>query len=272
MMRIGIISDLHIYNRTINIKRALTKLNGVDLILLTGDIADQADEKQYEIVAQLFHVFFAETPVYCISGNHDNPLRNDAHYRNFEATINGEYPALIDDCCAFYKKIQENIDLIGLNPLYHQKQFFFSDRGRQLTFLQEQLQMSLCKYHVVMCHPPLIAHNPQRTQDMAPYIVAEQDRRLQQIVDEFQNIIFLSGHTHFAPTVEFDNANNNLYINCGSICPTIRKDCDNTTQQGNIVLLDINEVGIGVIIKGIHTDKVYTEQILPDLTSTFANG
>ena len=64
-----------------------------------------------------------------------------------------------------------------LNPLYNKKQFFFSAKGRQLAFLQEKLNKNLSKYHIVICHPPLIAHNPQRAADMTSYIVTEQDKR-----------------------------------------------------------------------------------------------
>ena len=110
-----------------------------------------------------------------------------------------------------------------------------------------------------MCHPPLIAHNPQRTADMASYIVAEQDTRLQKIVDENQNVIFLSGHTHVFPSVEFDEVQGNLYINDGSICPTAVKNKNDKTQQGNVTLLEIGEKVISVIVNGIHTDTVLLE-------------
>ncbi len=48
--KIGVISDLHLFNKTANIKRALTKLYGSDLVLIVRDLADRADEKQYEIL------------------------------------------------------------------------------------------------------------------------------------------------------------------------------------------------------------------------------
>ena len=90
-----------------------------------------------------------------------------------------------------------------------------------------------------MCHPPLILHNPQRTADMTPYIVAEQDKRFQGILDMNRNVILVSGHTHLSPTVEFDDTHNNLYINDGSICPTVQKDGSGKIQQGNVILLEI---------------------------------
>lgn len=141
--KIGVISDLHLFNKTANIERALEKLYGSDLILIVGDIADRAEERQYDILLHLLEDAFCNIPVYCVSGNHDNPARDDTCYRQFEKKINSEYPSITDECGAFYKRIHEHIDLVGLNPVYHQKQFFFSDKGRQLAFLQEKLNKSL---------------------------------------------------------------------------------------------------------------------------------
>ena len=258
-MKICVLSDLHLFNKTANVEKALSKSNDADLILIVGDIADRADEKQYDIFLKLIDEKSHGTPVYCVWGNHDNPTRDDTSYRRFERKINNEYPSVIDECGAFYKRINEYVDLIGLNPLYHKKQFFFPNKGAQIDFLQKRLDASLCKYHIVMCHPPLIAHNPQRTANMASYIVAEQDAKLQSILDENKNIVFLSGHTHVSPSVEIDEARGNLYINDGSICPTTTKDKNDKIQQGNVTLLEIGENEISVIVKGIHTDTVLLE-------------
>lgn len=95
--------------------------------------------------------------------------------------------------------------------------------------------------------------------DMASYIVAEQDARLQKIIDENKNVIFLSGHTHVSPSVEFDEVQGNLYINDGSICQTAVKNKNDKTQQGNVTLLEIGENEISVIVKGIHADTVLFE-------------
>lgn len=134
-MKIGVISDLHLFNKTANVERALSRLHGVKLILIAGDIAERADEKQYDISLQLMDEYFQFVPVYCVSGNHDNPARDDTNYRLFERKINDEYSSIVDECGAFYKRVNEEIDLIGLNPVYHQKQFFFSNKGQQLTLL-----------------------------------------------------------------------------------------------------------------------------------------
>ena len=268
-MKIGILSDLHLFNKITNIERALSKLHDLDLLLIAGDIADRAEEKQYDILLKLIADHFNAVPIYCVSGNHDNPARDDTNYRKFERKINSEYLSIVDESGAFYKYINENIDLIGLNPVYHQKQFFFSNKGQQLAFLQKQLSTSSSKYHIVMCHPPLIAHNPQRTADEASYIAAEQDKRLQRIINDKRNVFFISGHTHVSPTIEFDETYNNLYINDGSICPTTVKGHSREVQQGNVTLLNISENGLSVIVKGIHTEKVFIDKFIE--TQVFVN-
>ena len=138
-LKIGVISDLHLFNKTVNVERSLSKMYDVDLILIVGDIADRADEKQYNIFLDLIDEKIRDIPVYCVSGNHDNPAKNDVNYRQFERKINDEYPFIVDECGAFYKYVNEYVDLIGLNPLYHQKQFFFPNKGAQIDFLQNRL-------------------------------------------------------------------------------------------------------------------------------------
>lgn len=263
--KIGVISDIHLFNKTTNIERALLTLHGIELLLIIGDIADRGDEKQYKIMFKVLNDFLGEIPIYCVSGNHDNPARNDSNYRQFERRINNEYPSIVNESGAFYKCINKNIDLIGLNPVYHQKQFFFSDKGLQLAFLQECLNTSICKYHIVMCHPPLIAHNPQRTPKTGrSYIVSEQDTRLQRIIDENRNVIFISGHTHLFPTIEFDEIHNNMYINNGSIYPTTIKENYNEKKQGNVTLLDVRQNKIHIFIKGIYSNINFIFQLFHD--------
>lgn len=259
-MKIGIISDIHLFNKTASIERALSEIGDVDLLLIAGDIADRADQRQYAIFLQLIKKHHVSVPVYCVSGNHDNPTRDDTNYRRFERSINDEYCSIVDECGAFYKHINEQIDIMGVNPSYYQKQFFFPEKGRQLTFLEEKLVASDCEYHIVMCHPPLIAHNPQRAEDRSPYIVKEQDDRLQRIIDKSGRVVFVSGHTHVFPDVEFDDIHRNLYINDGSICPTTVKNGNNAEEQGNITLLVIDDNAITVTAMGIEDGKILVER------------
>ena len=77
---IGILSDLHLFNKIINIERALSKLQDLDMLLIVDDIADRAEEKQYDILLKMIADNFITVPIYCVSGNHDNPVRDDANY------------------------------------------------------------------------------------------------------------------------------------------------------------------------------------------------
>lgn len=256
-MKIGVISDIHLYRKTERFVCALNAFKAVDVLLIAGDIADRAQKEQYELAYRCIKNHLGAVPVYCVSGNHDNPARDDADYREFEAKINPEAAYIQDDSGAFYRQLSQDMDLMGLNPVYHQKQFFFTDKGKQLDFLKGKLEKSAARCHIVLCHPPLIAHNPQRKPGMAPYIVREQNDRLQSILDDNRNVIFISGHTHVHPTVEWEEERRNLYINDGSICPTSAAGKEDRLQQGNVTLLNIEEGTASVLIQGIHTGNVF---------------
>ncbi len=258
-MKIAILSDLHLHRKQGRLLCALRAAEGADTLLLVGDLADRARREQYELLLHQLHQALGSMPVYCVSGNHDNPDRDDTEYRAFEAAIMPE-TVTRHESGAFHAALTPQVDLIGLNPFYHQKQFFFPDKGRQLGFAEECLASSRAGIHLLLCHPPLIAHNPQRTADMPPYLTGEQDSRLQNLMDAHSGIVLLSGHTHYAPTVEWDARRSNLYLNCGSICPTNLPGREGGLQQGNITLLEMAEGQLRVQIRGIHTGKVFIEQ------------
>lgn len=102
------------------------------------------------------------------------------------------------------------------------RKFLFPEE-RQLDWLEKRLGAQKdAQRHLILCHAPLLAHNPNRS-DGQPYL--DRNRRLQAIVDETGNILFLSGHTHISPNVtggsaEWDARRSNLYLNCGSVVDT----------------------------------------------------
>lgn len=257
-MKIGIMSDLHVYNKIHNVIRALDAVRDADMLLLAGDLADRGEKKQYELLEKCVNDIVPTVPVFCVSGNHDNPSRNDADYRDFEARMHSRHGALTteaNESGAFKAAVSKELDLFGLNPIYHQKQFSFPNKGLQLSYIESELSASVAQLHIIMCHAPLIAHNPQRSPDMSPYFSIEQDRRLQDIVNRTGNVIFLSGHTHITPSVEFDSKYNNLYINDGSICPTTVKNGRGKTQQGNVTIMDLAGNSLLIEIRGIYTNE-----------------
>lgn len=263
-MKIAVMSDIHLFCKTDKLQRALQAIDHPDILLLVGDLADRSQEDQYQLIHMLIREHLPDVPVYAVMGNHDNPARDDTHFRTFERSINAENKYIIDDSGAFYGKLCERVDVVGLNPVYHQKMFFFADKGRQLEFLEAKLKESTSTYHIVMCHPPLISYNSQRCGSMTPYIAKEQDARLQKLIDQHRNVLFISGHTHTKPTVQLDARHNNLYISNGSICPTNTGDPDNPIQQGNITILDVDHGRIHICIKGIYTLKEFYSGFFED--------
>ena len=259
-VRIGVISDLHLFRKSAKLERAFSKLQEAEILLTVGDIADRGDGKQYKIFLKTLSEALPEIPVYSVSGNHDNPARNDTVYRRFEERLNGEYPAIVDACGAFCRRIHGQIEIIGLNPTYHQKQFFFPDRGRQIDFLETRLRESPCRYRIVMCHPPLIAHNPQRSVGASTYITPEQDARLQGVIDGSTHTLFLSGHTHALPSVESDASRGNLYINVGSLCPTSAGRGRGREQEGNVILLEFGAENVSVTVRGIDGEGAFVSE------------
>ena len=91
----GLISDLHLYKKTVNIERAISKLHDIELLLIIGDIADRAEENQYDMLLTLLKEQFNGVAVYCVSGNYDNAARDDTNYRLFERKVNNEYTSQI---------------------------------------------------------------------------------------------------------------------------------------------------------------------------------
>ena len=262
-MRIVIMSDVHLSRKTEKLRCALQQAGQPDLLLIAGDLADRGQEEQYDLLRACIREQLGDTPVYCVAGNHDQPARDDRLYRAFERSILQERHCDADESGAFYANIGCGCDLTGLNPVYHQKIFFFPEKGRQLHFLETRLRESGADVHIVLCHPPLMAHGARHASAGVPYIASEQDARLQEIVNRSRNVIFLSGHTHLAPCAEMDEIHHNLYISCGSLCPTETGCAERPLQQGNITVMEVGPEGIHLSIQGIHTGREFFRGTFP---------
>ena len=213
----------------------------MDILLIAGDVVNDGKAEQYALALEAFDSFPAQIPVFAVSGNHDIPGNDETGFRAFERELlkraRGRYQVEADPCGAFRVKLSDGLDLIGLNPLYHQKMFRFPNKGEQLTWLEGHLEESGCPNHIVLCHPPLAAHNPQQVR---PYLPTEQDRRLQQLIDSHPRVLFLSGHTHLTPEIEPEDEHGNIYINDGSICPTAVKGSQ-CPGPGNVMTFEAGD-------------------------------
>lgn len=242
MIRFGLLSDIHLSGKKFRLVRALEKLRDVDILLIAGDIANGGAEEQFALAREAFLGYPESIPVFIVSGNHDIPGNDESRFRAFERDMlqrsESRFDVELSECGAFYVRLSENLDLMGLNPLYYQKLFHFPNRGEQLAFMEERLAGGDCANHIVLCHPPLAAHNPQRGR---PYFPKEQNNRLQRIVDEYPRVLFISGHTHLYPEIEPEDEYGNIYINDGSVCPTQSKSSQSETFPGNVITFEAGE-------------------------------
>lgn len=241
-MKFGLLSDVHLFRKPYRLISALRMLRNVDILLVLGDLADRGTEEQYHLLWRTFEGYPEDIPVFIVSGNHDIPGNDEAAFRAFERRMmersSERYEVESDPCGAFYVQLERNLDLVGLNPSYHQKVFHFPNKGAQLTFLEERLEKSGCGNHILLCHPPLRMHNPQGGR---LYFPPEQDMRFQRIVDGHPHILFLSGHTHLYPEIEPEDEHGNIYVNDGSICPTQLKSGGDATFPGNVIRFEEEE-------------------------------
>jgi hypothetical protein len=160
-----------------------------------------------------------------------------------------------------YSASLKGIDIVGLNAVSHWRRFVFP-HGDQISWLDVHLNSQPDAKHIVLCHAPLLKHNPGRNHEDAPYL--SRDQAIQQIIDSSRSVIFLSGHTHISLNdakgcVEYDGARDNLYINDSSVAPTVLKSQELLVEQewvdGAVLRLGIGEGSVEVLSQGLSSGK-----------------
>lgn len=129
-MRIGLFSDVHLTRKPYRLVKALQLLRGVDLLLVPGDLADRGTPEQFALAESILNTHFPDKPIFTVSGNHDIPQNDPVPYCAFVEALRGrlgQYIVEDNPSGAYYVRLNEEIDLLGLNPLYHQKLFRFPD-------------------------------------------------------------------------------------------------------------------------------------------------
>lgn len=253
-MRFIVMSDLHLSQKPWQVRKALKMGKNADAVLLVGDLTNDGTREQMALMHQCITEVLPDTPVLAVAGNHDYPHQPSPMIRegicDYAALQDWllsrqPYPYIPDDSGAWAVRMGE-VEIIGLNCVWHWRRFKFKD-GAQLKWLEQHLATSDAAWHIILCHAPLLAHNPKHS-DTKPYL--SRDEKLQRIVNAHKNIIFISGHTHVSMEspvncVEYDGAHHNLYINTGSIRPTTMLTEDALPEaepaEGNVVELLIGE-------------------------------
>lgn len=257
-MKILAMSDLHLNKKPWLVRKALRMGHDADLVLLVGDLVNDGTPEQLMQMRTCITEILPETPVLAVAGNHDYPCypspmicEEISTYSALAQWLLGRqsHPAELDSSGGWAVHVGE-AEILGLNCVTHWRKFVFPQEA-QFRWLEHHLNHSDAPWHILLCHAPLLSHNPKRTD--RPYL--HRDKQLQEILNAHQNVIFLSGHTHVSmesaiPCVEYDESRNHIYINDGSIRPTTLLQQDGRPAQsptdGNVVelLLEGNQLTV----------------------------
>ena len=153
------------------------------------------------------------TPVVCIAGNHDYPhqpipvvLSGICDYPTLQIALlkRLSYPTEQDESSAWTVSTSD-VDIFGLNCVSHWRRFVFPN-GNQFRWLENRLHKSTATWKILICHAPLLAHNPKHNNKKS-YL--SRDDQLQSIIYGHRNLIYISGHTHISlesaiPCIEYD--------------------------------------------------------------------
>lgn len=268
-MRFSILADMHLASKPWKVRQALRSA-GSDVVFLLGDSTNDGLPSQFEALEACIAEAAPDRTILPVIGNHDvthpknKPGDGCEDYAAFqERRIRRAMERGIDvsrdpDSLAWAARLGI-VDVIGLQCVISGRAFRFPGE-RQLDWLEGRLEAQRdAAWHVILCHAPLLAHNPIRNVGQ-PYL--DRNRRLQSIVDGTGNVLFLSGHTHASPnltrgTAEWDEARNNLYLNCGSVVDTAIEGDHGLMaadwKDGCVTELTLSENAIGIDTRSVAT-------------------
>ena len=231
--KFSVLTDLHLSSKPWRIKRALSAAKSENIILL-GDSTNDGLPEQFEEFKECIEETVPDKIFLPVIGNHDvlhasrdddsDGCRNYAEFQKYllsKAEDKGYTFSYNPDSPAYSVQFGD-IDITGIQCVISGRKFSFPE-GRQILWLENQLRENQnSRRHLILCHAPLLAHNPNRNTGN-PYLA--KDKMLQKIIDDCGNIIFLSGHTHVSPNImtgnaEFDETHGNIYLDCGSVVDT----------------------------------------------------
>jgi len=232
MQSFSILTDLHLAAKPWKTKQALRATES-PVIFLLGDSTNDAFPEQFAGFRACIEETVPEKIIFPVTGNHD-VLRDSCldgddgckNYADFQSHLlakaerNGYVPSFCPDQRA-YSVRSGDLDIIGLQCATAGRRFLFPE-STQLDWLEKHLSETPASWHILLCHAPMMKHNPNRN-DGPAYL--DKNNRLQEILDHSGRIIFLSGHTHVSPNVltgngEYDEQHQNIYLDCGSVVAT----------------------------------------------------
>ena len=275
--RFSVLTDLHLASRSWKIRQALMATESGTVFLL-GDSTNDGLPEQFTGFMACIEETVPEKTIFPVTGNHDilhasrvNSYDGCRYYADFQrcllakAEAAGHSISYDPDGWAYAVRIGD-LDVIGLQCVTTGRKFLFPE-SRQIDWLEDYLTSTEAVWHIILCHAPLLAHNPNRNSG-APYL--DKNMRLQEIVDRNGRIIFLSGHTHVSPNVmtgngEYDSDHHNIYLDCGSVVATdtsgelglMSPDWKDGCKTELIIKKDSVEISMSSIESGVKFPRGY---------------
>ena len=275
--RFSVLTDLHLASKPWKIKQALRSTES-DIVFLLGDSTNDGLPEQFAGFRACIEETVPEKTIFPVTGNHDvlHASRGDnsdvcRNYADFQKCLlvkaeeAGHSISYDPDGRAYAVRVG-NLDVIGLQCVTTGRKFLFPE-GKQIDWLEEHLATTEAAWRIILCHAPLLAHNPNRNAG-APYL--DKNKRLQEIVDRNGRIIFLSGHTHVSPNVltgngEYDAEHQNIYLDCGSVVATdtsgetglMSPDWKDGCRTDLAIAKDTVEISMSSIESGIRFPRGY---------------
>jgi len=278
----SILTDLHMSQKPWRVRQALRMVKS-DTVFLLGDCANDGLPEQFDRVTSNIEELIPDKTVFPVIGNHDVLHPSDkaedgcVNYADFQrkmlskAEHNGFSVQYAPDGRAYSVKIGD-IDIVALACVTTGRKFVFPDE-RQIDWLEKHLLETVASWHIVLCHAPLIMHNPNRNDGPAYF---NKNKRIQQIVDRTGRVIFLNGHTHVSPNVlggngEYDRERRNIYLDCASVVETdasketgmMARDWKDGCATELIVSGDMVEIRMRSIASGIMFPRGYYRFTVP---------
>lgn len=268
-VRFSVLTDLHFASKPWKTRQALRALQS-DTVFLLGDTANDGLAEQFDGFMACVEELAPKKTFFSVAGNHDvtHPSRAGADdgcggYAAFQGALleraeqRGYDLSYAPDGRAYSVRMGD-LDVIGLQCVTTGRSFLFP-QGVEIDWLEEHISSADASWHIILCHAPLLRHNPNRN-DGPPYL--DQDKRLQALADRHGRIIFLNGHTHVSPNMltgngEYDEKRRNIYLDCGSVVPT---DTSGGTEMmspdwkdGCITELAVNPDQVEICMRSIDT-------------------
>lgn len=228
-LTIAIISDLHTTEKG-KCKRILDEAfeeiqkNKVDFVLSAGDNVNGCQQGEFDMLTASINNCLKDIPFYTALGNHDYFPNNQGDVPNKNAR-NEFFDKLLyknDSVNRFqngtYSLYLNGIHIIFLDCIQNKRNFKFDDE--QAAWLESELEKSKDdRFRIVVNHLPLAEHNLGCKKKSKKFMAGND--KLQHIIDKYNNIIYISGHTHNRIDSDYSSAeqdeHENIYLNAGSI-------------------------------------------------------